>query len=138
MHGDHGGLRRRRGCCATTRLQTPCVNRVEEGIEVSGGERQHYREAGGGGGFGWRPNGGVRAMTFQIADDLDLLASARRITAKGHRVVLEGEVAHIDLKATHRERHIAQGRGRARDARPDQASAGRAMWRQPRRHRRHA
>lgn len=42
-------------------------------------------------------------MTIQIADVTRLLASADRITAKGHRIVLDDEHAHILHKATGRK-----------------------------------
>ena len=48
-------------------------------------------------------SGELRTMTFQVADVTKPLASAGRITARGHRIVLDDDDSYIMHKTTHRK-----------------------------------
>lgn len=70
--------------------------------------------------------GDTRVRTFQIADVTKPLASAGRITSKGHIIVLDEEDSYIQHKESGRKVAAQEGQQRLRDAHADRA-AGRQL-----------
>lgn len=77
------------GSSAGARYRTACGNQIAN----EGEKRVTLRTE----------SGELRTMTFQVADAAKPLASAGRITARGHRVVLDDDILYILHKATNRK-----------------------------------